>query len=358
MEDFCALVAGINKLSSIKSPEMTKTLLLPIILTLVASIQSVFLNAQYIPLIEESKYWIYFDFQKRPRPTTGFLITIKGDTIVQNTAYKKVYKYELSGEVKTINFNEPPIFVADIPYNVIDKELVSLIREDVNEKLIYNLPIKLDSCTKPSNGVINPCNDIVFCDTLEHLLFDFSLSTGDTLNYCSYAPLHYWPIEPEIIDSVKLEMHFGKLRNTFFTYGVASYLPNLDEPGPIPPSRVRIIEGVGFQNQGIFNYRFGSLVYYCEGDLEDCDIVSATKEVYLKESHVNVYPNPASDCLTVESNEDIESISIINPNGIALITVSFETLLNLSNIPDGIYIIKIRFENGNLRNQRILKLNR
>ena len=336
---------------------MKKTLFLPIILTFVASIQSAFLNAQYLPLIEESKYWIYYDFQKRPRPTTGFLITIKGDTVVQNTAYKKVYKYELSGEVKTVLINEPPIFVADIPYNLIDKELVSLIREDVNEKLIYNLPIKLDSCTEPSNGVINPCNDIMFCDTLEHLLFDFSLSTGDTLNYCSYAPLHYWQIEPEIIDSVKLEMHFGKLRNTFFTYGVASYLPNLVEPGPIPPSRVRIIEGVGFLYQGIFNYRFGSLVHYCEGDLEDCNIVSATKEVYLDESQVKVYPNPTSDYIAVESNEEIGSISVISPNGIELMNVSNENLLNLSNIPSGIYIIKIRFENGNLRNQRIVKLN-
>jgi type IX secretion system substrate protein len=346
-------------LSSNKISEMKLRIFKILIVTILTFFQSNILNAQYLPLVEESKYWIYYDFQKRPRPTTGFLITIKGDTIVQNTVYKKVYKYELGGEVKTVLINEPPIFVADIPYNLIDKELVSLIREDVNEKQIYNLPIKLDSCTAPSNGVINPCNDIIFCDTLEHLLFDFSLSTGDTLNYCCYAPLHYTGQNiPEEIDSIKFEMHFGKLRNTFFTYGVASYLPNLIEPGPIPPSRVRIIEGVGFQNQGIFNYRYGSLVYYCEGDLEDCNIVSATKEVYLDESHVKVYPNPASDCVTVESNEEIGSISLIAPNGIELMTVSNENLLNLSNIPGGIYIIKIRFENGNIRNQRIVKMKR
>ncbi len=44
------------------------------------------------------------------------------------------------------------------------------------------------------------------------------------------------------------------------------------QPGQIPVSKVKIIEGVGFKNQGIFNYRFGNLIDYCEGDSNICNI--------------------------------------------------------------------------------------
>lgn len=161
------------------------------LLTIIAFFQFERIIGEYIPLVEESKYWIYYDFQARPRPTTGFLITIQGDTTVNSVAFKKVYKYELIGEVKTLAINEPPQFVADVPYQIKERELVSLIREDVNAKKVYNWPVKLDSCINQSTGIINPCNDIFFCDTMEHLLFDFSLAKNDTLNYCSSAPLHY-----------------------------------------------------------------------------------------------------------------------------------------------------------------------
>lgn len=55
------------------------------------SLRSEIMNAQYLPLVEESKYWIYYDFQARPRPTSGFLITIQGDSTLQNKLYKKSF---------------------------------------------------------------------------------------------------------------------------------------------------------------------------------------------------------------------------------------------------------------------------
>lgn len=338
---------------------MNRALFLPVLFVILTIIKNETLNAQYIPIVEESKYWIYYDFQHRPRPTTGFLITILGDTIVENTLYKKVYKYELRGETKTINHNEPPTFVPDFPYFLIDKELISLIREDTSEKVVYNLPIKLDSCLDDGQNIINPCNDIIFCDTLEHLLFDFSLSPGDTLNYCSYAPLHYQShIEPEKVDSIKLEMSFGKLRKTFYTYGVPSYLPNLDEPGPRPPGQVKIIEGIGFQNQGIFNYRYGSLVDFCEGNFENCDIISATKELDVSESEIKIYPNPATDFITIESTVKYKGISLVNTSAINVFRFVNVNKINLNGLPSGMYICCFELENGGVLYKRLIKINR
>lgn len=322
------------------------------------SLRGEIMNAQYLPLVEESKYWIYYDFQARPRPTSGFLITIQGDSTLQNKLYKKVFKYELYGEIKNLAINEPPQFVADFPYKIKDKKLISLIREDIREKRVYNLPINQDSCNAPISGVMNPCNDIIFCDTNEHILFDFSLKTGDTLNYCSFAPLHYdWEIHPEKVDSIKMEIHFGRLRKTFYTIGVPNYLPNLIVSGQNPIAQVRIIEGIGFQYQGIFNYRFGNLVDYCEGDFNICDIVSSTNELRLTESLVNIYPNPTSDYLRFEATSRITKISLINLNFVELVSVENENLLDINAIPAGIYICRIKFDNGSIVSKKIIKLN-
>ena len=326
-----------------------------IILIIVASLKM--LTAQYLPLVEESKYWVYNDFQGRPRPTTGFIITIKGDTILENKLYKKVFKYELIGEIKTLAINEPPQFVANFPYEIKDKELIALIREDIDKQIIYNLPLKQDSCTIPP-GDVNPCNDIIFCDTIEHILFDFSLQTDDMLNYCSYAPLHYnWELRPEKVDSIKEEFHFGKLRKTFYTIGIPSYLPNLWNPGPSPISIVKIIEGVGFKNQGIYNYRFGQLIDYCEGDEHNCNIVSSTNETEIAESEVNLYPNPTSKYLYFGTKRSIIEMALINLNADVLIRVKNEMQMDLNNVPEGVYICRIKLDNGRIINKKVIKIN-
>lgn len=310
-------------------------------------------------MVEESKNWIYYDWQLRARPTTGFLITIQGDTVVGNTAYKKVYKYELLGELKSMPINEPPQFFADTPYMLIDKELVSLIREDTIARIVYNLPVRLDTCIPPQSGVLNPCNDIIFCDTLEHILFDFSLQAGDTLNYCSYAPIQSpGSIYPKTIDSIRLEMHHGKLRRTFYTYGIASYYPNLHEPGPIPPSKVRIIEGFGFLYQGIFNYRFGGIVNFCEGDFSYCDIITASRDLPSNDHLVNVYPNPARDMVIIESEDAIKQVTLWYANAIEVLQVEFENQINISHLPDGFFICSIELDHGMVITRKLIKMSR
>lgn len=313
------------------------------------------LISQYIPMVEESKYWIYYDFQLRARPTTGFLITIQGDTIVNNILYKNIYKYELDGEIKTIFINEPDQFVATFPYILKDKKLIAFIREDIDNRQVFCLPIKQDSCTSPMSEFINHCNDIIFCDTSEHLLFDFSLAKNDTLNYCSYEPLQWNPI-PAKVDSIKYEMHFGELRNTFYTYGIVSFFPNLMAPGQYYERKVQIVEGVGFKFQGIFNYKFGYLYDYCEGDLNVCNITNSTNEQRTKSDIIKLYPNPTNEYLRIESNEVIRRISLINTNSMQSLNINNENLIDMSTFADGFYVCKIELKNGNTYFKKILKV--
>jgi hypothetical protein len=339
-------------------PAIVKPFLQTLLLSSLLFFQSECLLAQYIPMVEESKHWIYYDWQLRARPTTGFVITIQGDTVLGTTAYKKVYKYELSGELKSMPINEPPQFFADTPYMLISKELVSLIREDTMARIVYNLPVRLDTCIPPQT-TLNPCNDIIFCDTLEHILFDFSLQSGDTLNYCSYAPIQtYGSIYPKTVDSIRMEVHHGKLRRTFYTYGIASYYPNLIEPGPIPPSKVRIIEGFGFLSQGIFNYRFGRIVEFCEGDFSQCDIISATRDISSNDHLVNVYPNPACDLVIIESEKAIKQVTLFYANAIEVLPVDHENQIDISHLPDGFFICRIELDHGMVITRKLIKISR
>lgn len=70
-----------------------------------------------------------------------------------------------------------------------------------------------------------------------------------------------------------------------------------------------------FQNQGIFNYRLGSLVDFCEGSFDNCNIISSTKVFRVSESETKIYPNPASNSLNLIGNERIERMTMINLKG-------------------------------------------
>ena len=58
------------------------------------------LQGQYIPMVEEGKYWIYLNYYisgDNFLPVSGHAITIEGDTIINSISYKKVYKHLLKG---------------------------------------------------------------------------------------------------------------------------------------------------------------------------------------------------------------------------------------------------------------------
>lgn len=298
------------------------------------------LSGQYLPLVQENKYWVVLDFQGTPRPTTGFLITLKGDTVLNNMIYKKAYKYELFGTLIFVG-GSPPQFMPDLPYTTKNKKLVALVREDLNTKKVYNLPIKQDSCIFQLINNINSCNNILFCDTNEHLLFDFSLVQGDTLDYCTYAPLHYdWEIQKEKVDSIKNEFKYGKERKTFYTFGVPGFLPNLQSPGPILPTRVKIFEGLGFEFQGIFNYRWGTLHDFCEGTLEQCNIINNTNDARdMQADKIEIFPNPASDYIKLQTSKTLSNVEIIDQNGkVVLNDRALE--INVGSLQAGMYFVK------------------
>lgn len=69
----------------------------------------------------------------------------------------------------------------------------------------------------------------------------------------------------------------------------------------------------------------------------------------MMENHINIYPNPTQDFVYIQSNQPINSIFIYNTIGqiVKTITCNQNKLrLSLSDLPKGLYLVKIETKNG------------
>lgn len=307
-------------------------------IVLLLSLLSINLSGQYIPIVEEGKYWIYlncFD-EDHPVPVTGHAITFHGDTIVNSVSYKKVYWYSLKGS-HPCQF--PPCFEFELPYQSEGKFLLALIREDTMQKMIFILPF--------GSGDI-------FCEPNEYLLFDFSLVVGDTLNDCVYefigANNDNFP-SWGIVDSIKVTEKFGKDRTILYAYGVPYW------GGLTIYSEVLLMEGVGLEYYGIFHEPLSYLVDFCEGGMESCQLISSTNSIE-SNKEATIFPNPTKGvCQITMDGEEIKSIRLYSAMGLLISESKRTNTVDLSNLQTGIYYLKISLEKGERIIKRVVKEN-
>ncbi len=67
----------------------------------------------------------------------------------------------------------------------------------------------------------------------------------------------------------------------------------------------------------------------------------------------SVYPNPAYSEITVTCDVPIETVSIFNINGQLLITTS-QNQVNISSLPNGLYLIRATVEDGRVLHDKII----
>jgi len=81
-----------------------------------------------------------------------------------------------------------------------------------------------------------------------------------------------------------------------------------------------------------------------------------TKELKTESTSISVYPNPVSSQLQVDSNSPVLDFVIQSINGIVVQTgKATNNTIDMSNLNNGMYIIHIRFENGQEFKQKIIK---
>jgi hypothetical protein len=77
--------------------------------------------------------------------------------------------------------------------------------------------------------------------------------------------------------------------------------------------------------------------------------IDFSNDIKENENHFNIYPNPANDVLTINSNTTMNQITIINSLGQVVMNVEPNTdfyQININTLPEGIYTARITTNNG------------
>jgi beta-glucanase (GH16 family) len=77
------------------------------------------------------------------------------------------------------------------------------------------------------------------------------------------------------------------------------------------------------------------------------------KEV--KQDQFTIYPNPANDHITIETNNQPTRVVFINMAGQEVMGVSNTTSIDTSSLPAGNYLVKIVDRNGNVETHQMTK---
>lgn len=70
---------------------------------------------------------------------------------------------------------------------------------------------------------------------------------------------------------------------------------------------------------------------------------------------VSVYPNPTSGLVNLQSDEKIQSIQLISIEGKLVRKYASSSQLNIQDLPNGVYLLKIQLENGKFEIKKIVK---
>ncbi len=289
------------------------------------------LPAQYLPLVEENKYWIIQRYagSEDGAISSAHLLTIRGDIKINNVLYRKVFKHELSGKHSCPT---PPCFVIDLPYKPGPGELYQYIREDLNTKEVFHFPIYGQ-----------------WCEQEEYKIFDFGLQPMEAIDSCTTIALHSQFKDSILVDSISTTFLYGKERKTFHTNGLVPLI------GLQWVDRISYAEGMGYENFGLFhrNGDLEELVDFCEGSWADCNIISALSPSP-RPMEINIYPNPVQDVLVLDTPQKIQHYQLFDLNG-KKIREGQEYKLELQDLTPGIYYLKLLLADGQTLSKKIIK---
>lgn len=265
----------------------------------------------YIPLAVDGKHWIVKTLVGDTVLTIDQLgeYYCMGDTVIEEKAYKKIYKRYLDPTIQG-----PPF------YPLAGYSLFAYLRDDIINRKVYawtNYYVWYEDC--PSYQ--------------DNLIYDFSLQAGDSITQCLMPSKHH-----AVLDSISNENVFNEDTRIFHT----SYRGQ------------RFFEGIG-NDRGLFetidlppdnlSYKeYTELYYYCPES--PCEYIVSSVSNLITKSEVCIYPNPANDYINVKSFSSLNqpNYSIYSPDGKVVLsgTIYGEIMkIDISSLDQGSYFISI-----------------
>lgn len=108
------------------------------------------------------------------------------------------------------------------------------------------------------------------------------------------------------------------------------------------------LEGFGFKLLGFSNDN--GLTFY---NRENQSL--QTQDLSQEANSFKIFPNPANDYLSIQTNNVVKQISIYNLNGNKLMNLSNTKTINVSSLSIGTYLISVQFEDGTIHRSKFIK---
>lgn len=298
---------------------------------------SIFNNKNLSNEFPDSNY-VYFEkkyhrlFESEPFDEFHYTIYHKKDTLINNTNYQ------------LLNIKYRIILPSGPPPNVQGDKPIALIRNDKANKKVY---IKKFG--------FRYWNFQIPTDLTEKLLFDFSLKVGDYYTPNSSQNTNI----PDSLFVIKVDTIIDADNIKRAVYIIDSKTLNLIWKGIV-------IEGIGGRNgllgsifdvmdwsyqedfncYSINNYNYEAYFFDSNAGLDyidyPCDTLSfvSTQNIYL--SKITVYPNPSSDYVFFNIQENIKEINIYSQFGVKMWSgKAMGSSVDVKNLVPGIYILNV-----------------
>ena len=310
-----------------------KTNVYKLVLGFLITLFALNLNAQdyeYIPMVKPGVQiwtcdyidcWEHYLFRR-------FALTDE-DTLIDGDTYKKLY------------------FFTDSIFNPLTAECVGGLRENEQKQFYYKGGDILGGMVKPG------------------LIYDFSLSVGDTFSNDFYTNIIGFPLVLEVknIDTV---YYAGAQRREF-------EIGELSDTSSSPYIVAQLIEGIGNTQGLMFDmylnftlcqpqgrnrcYEYNGELLYHDNPSQDCITpLYGLGEIKLEDNSIILYPNPTSMDINISSENIINSIEIFNSLCQKVYQTNVkqkEKTLDINSLSKGVYIIGINTDKGYSRKKLV-----
>lgn len=87
-------------------------------------------------------------------------------------------------------------------------------------------------------------------------------------------------------------------------------------------------------------------------NITTADLVSLSE---LEKNNAHIYPNPTSGLIQIETNKEINSAVLMDLRGKEIQKINYTGALDATNQPEGMYLVRIEFADGQTETQKIIK---
>ena len=109
---------------------------------------------------------------------------------------------------------------------------------------------------------------------------------------------------------------------------------------------------MGYDNVYVIVEGWGSLSGDYALNITAADLVSLSE---LEKNNAHIYPNPTTGLIQIETNKEIYSAILMNLQGKVIQKINSSGELDATHQPNGMYLVRIEFANGQIETQKIIK---